>query len=718
MRIDEGAANSQGTNGTDRYPHVFSPIQIGPIEIPNRFFLGSHSNPLVAPGVHGSAVPSEAFTRYYGERAAAGVGLLIHSLPVLPRFGRQTPYYEESIESFRAVAAHIHQFGAKLFGQLWYYWGSPGPWGPATPPAPSIGPSPVQRFDDYSVVHELTRDEIKMLIAAYVQGTRHLRQAGYDGVEVHSAHGIVVEQFLSPYFNKRTDEYGGDLDGRMRLLVEILTAIREQAGPRMAVGLRLNCDEMVPGGLTQDDAKEVLARLCGLGLIDFADLDVGIEPNQFFLVSATSFTPPLLNESMVANVRQAVAPGVAVLSVLGRVTDVAEAERVLAAGTADMVGAVRPLIAEPEMIKNAREGREDRSRTCIACNYCLAYSHIGSSFGCAINPATARETRWGIQTLKPSGGRVRLVVVGGGPAGLEAAVVASRLGHEVVLFESRSQLGGQVGLWRQLPERGLVGVHIDWYARRLVENKVDVRTGVEATAARVLAERPDSVIVATGSRYAGDGESGFLSRPIPGADQPFVMTPEQVLEEGRMPAGHVLILDEEGIHTAAGIAELLAAGGARVELVTRSMQPVQNLVWTFESVKVVAKLKSLGVRLTQGMYVREIGHRRVTLYDIFTEASEVRDEVDAVILVTMRKPVSGLAAELEGRVDQLLVAGDALAPRGLADAIFDGHRLARMVGRTEAPRSFADDYFGPIPADAFAGMRPAAAMNPSPAAPR
>jgi len=695
---------------SERYPHLFSPIRIGPVDVPNRFYVGSHSNPLAAPGKHGSAVPSEAMARYYGERAAAGVGLLIHSLPVLPRFGRQTPYYEESVDSFRAVAEHIHQYGAKLFGQLWYYWGSPGPWGPATPPAPSLGASAVQRFDDYSVLHELTRAEIPRLVEGYARGARHLRRAGYDGVEVHSAHGIVLEHFLSPYFNKRSDEYGGDLVGRMRLLAEVLAAIREEAGPGMAVGLRLNCEEMVPGGLTQDDAKAILARLCELGLIDFADLDVGIEPNQFFLVSATAFVPALLNESMVSNVRSAVTPGVAVLSVLGRLTDLGEAERVLAAGTADMVGAVRSVLAEPELLKNAREGREDRSRTCIACNYCLAYSHIGSAFGCAINPASGRETRWGLETLKPGAQRVKLVVVGGGPAGLEAARVAARKGHQVTLFERRAEIGGQVGLWRQLPGRQLVGAQVDYYERQLKEHGVAVRTGVEATAEMVLAEKPDAVIVAAGARYATDGESGFLSQPIPGADRAYVLTPEKVIEGGVRPKGRVLILDEEGIHTAAGIAELLAEAGAEVEIVTRNMQPVQNLFWTFEFVTVVAKLKSLGVKLSQGTYVQEIGEGTVTVFDIFTNVPEVRQGVDAVVLATMRRPESGLAKDLEGKVDQIFLVGDALAPRGLADAIFDGHRFARMVGEPGAPKSFADDYFEPTPDEAFAGMRPAAAM--------
>jgi dimethylamine/trimethylamine dehydrogenase len=172
----------------------------------------------------------------------------------------------------------------------------------------------------------------------------------------------------------------------------------------------------------------------------------------------------------------------------------------------------------------------------------------------------------------------------------------------------------------------------------------------------------------------------------------------------------VLILDEEGIHTAAGIAELLAAGGAEVEIVSRNLQPVQNLLWTFEFVTVVAKLKNLGVKLTQGTYVQEIGEGRVTVFDIFTNVPEVREGIDAVVLATMRRPQAALAKELEGKVGQLFVVGDALAPRGLADAIFDGHRFARMVGEPDAPNSFADDYFEPLPADVFAGMRPAAAM--------
>ena len=696
---------------SDRYPHVFSPIRIGPIEVPNRFFIGSHSNPLSAPGVRGSAVPSEAFARYYGERAAAGVGLLIHSLPLLPQIGRQTPYYEDSVDSFRAVADHIHQYGSRIFGQLWYYWGAPGAWGPAMPPAPTIGASAVQRFDDHAVVHELSRAEIPPLVDAYRRGARHLRQAGYDGVELHAAHGIILEHFLSPYFNKRTDDYGGDLEGRMRLLVEVLTAVREEAGSAMAVGLRLNCEEMVPGGLTQEDAKAVLARLCELELIDFADLDVGIEPNQFFLVSATAFIPPLLNESMVANVRTAVPPGVAVISVLGRLSDIGEAERVLAAGTADMVGAVRPMLAEPELLKNAREGREDLSRTCIACNYCLAYSHIGAAFGCAINPASARETRWGLATLTPGPGRSRLVVVGGGVAGLEAARVAARKGHEVTLLERRTWLGGQVGLWRRLPERDLVGKQVDWYAGQMTEHGVTVRTGVEATAESVLALSPDAVIIATGGRYAADGESGFLSQPIAGSDRDFVVTPERIIEDGLRPQGRVLILDEEGLHAAAGIAELLAGAGAEVEIVSRNMQPAANLFWTFEFVTVVAKLKSMGVRLSQGHYLQEIGDHRATVYDIFTNVPEIRDGLAAVVLVTMRRPQAHLAQELEGRVGQLFTAGDALAPRGLADAIFDGHRFARLVGEPGAPRTFAEEYFGPIPDDAFAGMRPAAAMT-------
>lgn len=684
------------------YPHVFSPIKIGPVEIENRFYFPPHGNSLSSGGV-----PSNYFAHYYAERAAGGCGLLIQSLPVLPtKIGRQCPYYAETVPSFRAVADLIHENGAKIFGQLHYWWGSGGQWEPYSPAKPVLGASAYQRFDHYSVTHELSLKEIRHLISAYRQCARHLALAGYDGVEFHISHGILPEHFLSPYWNRRSDEYGGTLEGRMRFIIEGLQALREGAGPELAVGIRFNCDEMLPGGWTQDDAREILRELASRQLIDFADLDIAVEPNQFPLGMPNYFMPKQSNAGFVESVRDAVG-SLPVLSALGRITSVAEAEQAIAAGVCDLVGSARGLIAEPELVKNAREGREEESRICIACNWCTTASKIGA-FGCAINPASGRELRWGVKSFSSSG-KSKVVVVGGGPGGLEAARVAAKNGHSVVLMERKERVGGQLNLLASLPGRGTFNDAVTWWSRQLHELGVDVRTRVDATPEMILAERPVAVVVATGATYANDGESGFISQAIPGAQGNRIYTPERILEKGEHPKGRVVVLDDEGLNTGVGIAELLAAEGADVEFVTRWMQPMENGVYTFEFVFIIPRLKQLGVKLSTQTYVKEISDNSVTLFDVFTNDERVVESVDAVVLSTMRRPQATLGKSLDGKVDQLFLIGDALAPRGFPDAIFEGHMFARYVGDENGPKDFADVYFARLHDDV--NQKPARSLH-------
>lgn len=331
------------------YPHVFSPIKIGPIEVSNRFFMPPHGIPLVVPGPHGTTVPSDDFACYYAERAAGGVALMGHSLSVLPLpGGLACPAYAEAIPSFAKVADLTHSHGSRIFGQLHYSSLATGPLEPLSPRAPVLGASSYQRYERYDTYHEMSRGEIRQLVQMYHRCAHHLRLAGYDGVQVHAAHGVLIEQFLSPFFNHRDDEYGCDPSGR--LLVEALSAVREGGGQDMAIGVRLVCDERLPGGLTNKDIIEILVELADRELLDFADMDIAVEPQQPELMTTPSLVAPLHLVDDVAAVRKAVSPRIVVITSLGSVTNVAVAERMIADGAVDMVGAARGLIAEPELI--------------------------------------------------------------------------------------------------------------------------------------------------------------------------------------------------------------------------------------------------------------------------------------------------------------------------------------------------------------------------------
>jgi 2,4-dienoyl-CoA reductase-like NADH-dependent reductase (Old Yellow Enzyme family) len=680
----------------NRYPLTTAPIRLGPVQIRNRFYLSPHGV-----GYNVGYEPSDVFVEYYRTRAAGGCGLLVHAMSTMPKRGGgslTTPYLERTIPSFRAVADAVHAEGSKIFAEIHYSRvGNLWSYEPGSSNAPLFGPSAVQTADDFHVTHEMSVETIGKVIEAHRISARHLAEAGYDGIELHCAHGMLCEAFLSPYFNRRTDEYGGSLQNRMRFLVECLRAAREGAGPDRAVGMRMNADELVPeaGGLTQADNSEVVRRLVAAGLLDYLDLDIAIEPDQMVLGMPNYLLPKQTYRSYVQGVREA-AGDVPVLSALGRITSIAEVEEALASAVADMIGAARGLIAEPDLMANALAGRESDSRICLACNLCMTDGARGT-WGCAINPETAREQRW--RAYPPAPRPSRVVVVGGGPAGLEAARVAAKRGHAVVLFERQDQTGGQMNLWAALPDREIFRTTPQWYDRQLHRLNVDVRLNTEASADLIMAEEPDAILIATGSRYLRTGEAGYFKRPVPGWDQDFVVTPEQVIAGGLRYAGGVIVFDEEGITTGPGIAELLAAQGATVTLVSHRSEPFGNL-GPLLITSTMPRIKKLGVRILTRTYLREIGDHLVRVYDIDTGA-ETELEVEAVVMATGRRADLTLGQELAGRAEQVLSIGDALSPRGLTAAIQDGHRFARTVGEPDAPRTFTDLYFAPVDFSTF-----------------
>jgi 2,4-dienoyl-CoA reductase-like NADH-dependent reductase (Old Yellow Enzyme family) len=676
------------------YPNIFSPIKLGPVELPNRFYFGPHGNQMTA-----GTAPSRDYAYYVAERARnGGAGLIVtaHTLHERSRQFQSTAYTEANVPSFRAMADAVHEAGSKIFAEVWYAWVTPGNWQPLGPAAPAMSASANQLRRNTRTVstHEMTNEEVWRAIGAYRQCVANLRAAGYDGVMIHAAHAALAEQFLSPYFNRRTDEFGGSLENRMRFLVEVLKAAREEGGSEFAVGMRFNCDELLNGGYGADVAREVITRVREAGLVDYLDLDVAVEPNQFHLGMPSVFVAPQVYRPYIEKVRSAVGD-TPVLSVLGRITSLADAEAALADGVCDVVGAARALIAEPELVSNARAGREDQNRVCIACNWCLAAPAEGAH-GCTINPASYRERLWGVETLTPAASPSRVVVVGSGPAGLEAARVSAHRGHQVTLFEARDRLGGGMALWSTLPGRDFLRHNIDWWGRELKRLGVTVRCGVEATAEMVLAEHPDAVIVATGSLYSERGNSAFDQADIPGAERAFVYRPEDILVRGVRPKGKVVVLDCEGLHTGVGVSEILGRAGAQVEHLTPELMPVSiRLLESQEAEFIMKRLDEAGVSISTATYISSIGNRQVATYNVFTDKTASIDDVDAVVLCTGRVPVDSLAKQLEGKVAQLFCVGDALAARLLAHAPYEGQKFARYIGEPDAPRSVADAFFAP-----------------------
>ncbi len=689
-----------------KYPKVFSPIRLGPVELANRYYFSPHGVPLTV-----GYGPSNDLVAYCTERVRdGGCGLVILSCTVHER-GRHAqpcPYPRQSVGAFRALADAVHAAGGKIFAQLWYNWNAPGQWQPLAPPAPTLAPSSAQfAFGGRSVgTRTATREDIRFMNEAHRQSARHLQQAGFDGIEIHASHSGILEQFLSPYFNRRDDEYGGSLENRMRLLVETLETTRQAAGKGMAVGMRFNCDELVQGGYHTAEAYEVLQKICARALIDFVDLDIAMEPLQLNYGMPAVFMEEHVYRPYVEKVRGA-AGDVPVLSVLGRVTRMADAEAAIAAGVCDLVGSARELIAEPQFVRHARNGSEALGRTCIACNWCLGGMADGA-FGCSINPASYRERTWGVNTFTPASRRSKVVVIGGGPGGLEAARVAALRGHEVTLFEARAVLGGGLELWARLPGREFYRHAIEWWERELARLGVEIQKSKAATAKDVLALSPDAVVVATGARFSRTGRTGIADRDMPGAGKRHVFCPEDILQEGARPSGKVVVLDGEGTHASAGVAELLGRSGAEVTLISSDFAPYSaRILFAFEGEAVAKRLAEARVTFRPATWASSIGDRDLKLFDVNSGLESTMDGVDAIVLATGRLSVDGLGRDLEGKVEQVFTIGDALAVRPLATAAFEGQKFARLIGEPGAPKSVSQAYFTsdhpsvyPVPADA------------------
>jgi mycofactocin system FadH/OYE family oxidoreductase 2 len=660
-----------------RFPTLFSPLRVGAVELANRIVMTAHVTHYGE-----DHLISQRHVDYYTERIKGGAGLVITEVQgVHPTSTAGFPevcfaFPPEAVERNAALARSVHAHGGRVFAQLWHS-GMHTDGRLFSHYIQPVGPSslPCTRYREPP--REMEEEDIEEVIEGFAASAANLKAAGIDGAEIHMGHSYLIGQFLSPYYNRRTDRWGGSLDNRLRLALAVLDRIWERVGTDWTVGVRISADELVPGGLGLADMQQVCQALVARTRVDFIDCSVGTFNSGAIMVPPMYF-PHGVNVHLAAAIRSA-CPGTPVLAV-GRITDPALAEKVLDSGAADLVGMTRALLCDPELPNKARDGRTEEILHCIGClQACLGRMHDGKAISCLLNPAAGKEREWGPHSLAATAVRRRVVVVGGGPAGMEAARVAAQRGHAVTLLERQSALGGQVQLIVRQPKREEFGEVTRWWPRELERLGVDVRTGCEASAEGILALDPQVVIVATGSVPDKTGFSYHeCDRPgMPGAGLPHVLTAWEVLESPDRAGHRVILVDENGSYEAACTADFLAQRGHKVTVVTRWFRlgvdipdAVIGLLYT--------RLAKAGAEVRTTAVVREIAPDHVLIENVFSKSSQT-EACDSVVLVMGKTPCNRLYRELKGKVPALHLIGDAAAPRVMDQAIYEGHKAGRQA---------------------------------------
>lgn len=649
------------------YLYLFSPLKIGSLVVPNRINFAAHLTNLS----HDQKI-GDAQIHYYSERAAGGCGLITtEELTVHPSDHAYDKlvdaFVPEVVPSFTKLTKAIHQYDTKIFAQLNHN----GMQADGTiSRLPVWGPSPVADPLFRETCKEMEPEDIAECIEYFGISAGHVVEGGFDGIELQLGHSSLIRQFLSPATNHRQDQYGGSLENRLRFCRQVVAQVRQVVGEAYPLGLRLNADEMHPdGGLTIKDTMAIAAALDGDGQIDFLDISLGTFYN-LFLVEGSMHVPLGYTTPLSTAIRSVVNIPVYASN---RINDPRLAESILAQGQGDMVNMVRGLIADPFLPLKARQGRDDDIRHCIACNQgCIGRMGLGYTIGCIQNPAVGREKELGHGTLRPVDKPKKVVVVGAGPAGLEASRVAALRKHRVVLFEKQGEPGGQNLLAGKPAGRQEITGVTRWLISQVDKLNIDLRLGTEVDAQAVLDQEPDAVVIATGSEPKVS--------PFPGEyGPPQVITSQQALL-GEYPIGdRILMVDLDGHHQATGTAELLAGQGKQVHLITPALfvgsqlGPLQDLFLARK------RLAAKRVTFTPDIAVLEIQGTLVKGLNVYSNEMIDFEGYDTVVLVAGNQSREELYFQLKGQVPEIYRVGDSVSPRKTDMAIVDGHRVGRSL---------------------------------------
>ena len=635
--------------------NIFSPIRIGTVEIPNRLVVPA----MVMNYCNIDGTATERYIAYHEARARGGWGLIITEDYAVDPKGKGFPnipglWNDSQIEGHAELTRRIHDIGGIIFAQIYHAGRQTGARVIGSQP---VAPSPIPCPSIREMPHELTAVEIKEIVEKFGDCALRAKRAGFDGIEVHGGHGYLIAQFMSSYSNKRIDEYGGALMNRLRFPLEILANIRLKVGSDFPVMFRISGDELVPGGRTIEETKAIAMVLEEAG-IDAIHVSAGTYGSAYAIAP-----PAAVGHGWITGYAQEVRKVVDIPDVtVGRITDPLLAEAIIAGGKADLVAMGRASLADPDLPNKAAAGRCEEINFCIGCMQgCMGMISLYQPATCLVNPTLGREDE---MRILPTKTKKRVFIAGAGPAGMEAAMVAAKRGHEVRLFEKSGRLGGQYYLAAFPPAKGEIAAFIVWLKKQLADTGVSIHLGTELTEEIVSRERPDVVVIATGSTPA----------PLNVPGKGHAVTAHDVLE-GKAAVGRRVAIIGGGM-IGAETANHLAHHGKRVTIV--------------EMLPAVARDEQDHVRL---FLLKELAEKGVTIY-VHASVIEVSDDglvierggrretigpFDTVVTAVGLQPRNELQSKLEGKVDRLLTIGDAAGVRKALEAVAEGYRAGLEI---------------------------------------